>query len=178
MIMDYPGVTELAPDALFIASKSSPVQPLRIRNLRHKLPCGTVILAVAVEAIRRDQTYSIVAMPGFEGGGRDVDGSMMPRTVSTEYTPKVVNAESKVAEPVWPPLLPVVRLVNGHLYDGWQFPETAMTRRLERAFSAVEPLLRQLCNLQQAKLAKGRRGKAVSTAVLVDRINAILAAAV
>lgn len=177
MFMEQTGIDALIPVALFFPTKSSPAQPLRVRQLRRKLACGTEILAVAVEAIHREHTYSIVTQPGFEGGGRDADGSMLPRTVSLDYTPKILNSESNVMEPVWPPLLPTLRLINGQLFDGWQFPETALTRRLERAFSAAEPLLRQLCNLQQSKLVKGRR-KQVCTTVLLDRINAILAAAV
>lgn len=148
--------------------------PLSLKTLRRTLPCGTEILAVAVQVKLRDLTYSIVALPGFEGGGRDADGSMMPRSVSAAYTPKVYNPESQAQEAVWPPLPPTQRLVNGREFTGWQFPETSGTRRLERTYSNVEPLLRQLCNLIQIKLVKGSR-KQVSTTVLVERINELLA---
>jgi hypothetical protein len=146
--------------------------PLTLRTLRHTLPCGTEILAVAVQAVHRDTTYSIVTLPGFEGGGRDVDSSMLPRNVVEAYTPKKFNPESQVAEAVWPPLPPTVRLINGQPFEGWQFPETSMTRRLERTYSRAEPLLRQLCNLVQSRLVKGTRK--VSTSVLTDRITDIL----
>lgn len=150
--------------------------PLTMKTLRRTLPCGTEILAVAVQVKIRELTYSIVAMPGFEGGGRDEDGSMMPRSVSADYTPKVFNPESQAQEAVWPPLPPTMRLVNGREFTGWQFPETSSTRRLERTYANVEPLLRQLCNLIQIKLVKGSR-KQVSTTVLVERINELLASA-
>jgi len=127
-----------------------------------------------VQVKHRELTYSIVALPGFEGGGRDAEGSMMPRSVSAAYTPKVYNAESQAQEAVWPPLPPTMRLVNGREYTDWQFPETSLTRRLERTYGSVEPLLRQLCNLIQVKLVKGSR-KQVSTTVLVERINELLA---
>jgi hypothetical protein len=154
------------------APKASAAIPLTLRTLRRTLPCGTEILAVAVQARHRDHTYSLVALPGFEGGGRDCDGSMLPRSVSEDYTPKLFNPESNKTEAVWPPLPPTMRLINGHEFTGWQFPETSMTRRLERTYAQAEPLLRQLCNLLQVKLVKGSRR--VSTTVLLDRINAIL----
>lgn len=155
--------------------RSAPATPLTLRTLRRTLPCGTEILAVAVQIKHRELTYSIVALPGFEGGGRDADGCMLPRSVSAAYTPKVFNTESQVQEAVWPPLLPTMRLVNGHEFSGWQFPETSLTRRLERTYAGVEPLLRQLCNLIQVKLGKGSRKQQVSTTVLVERINEMLA---
>ncbi|MNF56544.1 hypothetical protein D3C84_380340 [compost metagenome] len=68
-----------------------------------------------------------------------------------------------------------MRLINGHEFGGWQFPETSLTRRLERTYGSVEPLLRQLCNLIQVKLVKGSRKQQVSTAVLVERIHELLA---
>jgi hypothetical protein len=157
------------------AIRTATATPLTLRTLRRTLPCGTEILAVAVQIKHRELTYSIVALPGFEGGGRDADGCMMPRSVSASYTPKLYNPESQVQEAVWPPLPPTVRLVNGHEFTGgWQFPETSLTRRLERSYAGVEPLLRQLCNLIQVKLVKGSR-KQVSTTVLVERINELLA---
>ncbi|MNR19822.1 hypothetical protein D3C85_1366350 [compost metagenome] len=52
-------------------SHASPATPLTLRTLRRTLPCGTEILAVAVQVKYRELTYSIVALPGFEGGGRD-----------------------------------------------------------------------------------------------------------
>lgn len=156
-------------------SHASPATPLTLRTLRRTLPCGTEILAVAVQVKHRELTYSIVALPGFEGGGRDEDGCMMPRSVSMAYTPKVFNTESQVPEAVWPPLPPTMRLINGHEFGGWQFPETSLTRRLERTYGSVEPLLRQLCNLIQVKLVKGSRKQQVSTAVLVERIHELLA---
>lgn len=163
--MDHPPVQAPAP-------RARQAIPLTLRTLRHTLPCGTEILAVAVQAQHRHTTYSIVALPGFEGGGRDVDESMLPRNVVEAYTPKKFNPESQVAENVWPPLAPTVRLINGVPFEGWQFPETSMTRRLERTYAQAEPLLRQLCNLVQSRLVKGTRK--VSTSVLIDRINDIL----
>jgi hypothetical protein len=163
--MDLPPANPPAP-------RAQQAIPLTLRTLRHTLPCGTEILAVAVQAKHRDTTYSIVALPGFEGGGRDVDCSMLSRNVIEAYTPKKFNPESQVPEAVWPPLAPTVRLISGQPFEGWQFPETSMTRRLERTFAQAEPLLRQLCNLLQSRLVKGTRK--VSTSVLVDRINDIL----
>jgi hypothetical protein len=165
---------EPAPLACLPPTHTRPATPLTLRQLRRTLPCGTEILAVAVQAQIRGLTYSLVALPGFEGGGRDSDGSMLPRSVSVAYTPKHFNPESEIAEAVWPPLPPTMRLVNGREFEGWQFPETSLTRRLERTYARAEPLLRQLCNLLQAKLVKRRR-KQVSTAVFLERINAILA---
>lgn len=163
------------PPSLFIPTpRAGTAIPLTLRTLRRTLPCGTEILAVAVQIKHRDHVYSIVALPGFEGGGRDVDGSMLPRNVTDDYTPKVLNPESNKTEAVWPPLPPTMRLIDGHEFPGWQFPETSMTRRLERSFAQVEPLLRQLCNLMQAKLTKGK-SKQVSYAVLAERISMILA---
>lgn len=167
--LDHPAIPPVT------APRTATATPLTLRTLRRTLPCGTEILAVAVQVKHREQTYSIVALPGFEGGGRDGDGCMMPRSVSAAYTPKVYNPESQVQEAVWPPLLPTVRLVNGHEFPGWQFPETSLTRRLERTYAGVEPLLRQLCNLIQGKLVKGSRKQQVSTTVLVERINELLA---
>jgi len=157
-----------------VTPRAGTATPLTLRFLRRTLPCGTEILGVAVQVKHRELMYSIVALPGFEGGGRDAEGSMMPRSVSAAYTPKLYNPESQAQEPVWPPLLPTMRLVNGHEYTDWQFPETSLTRRLERTYAAAEPLLRQLCNLIQVKLVKGSR-KQVSTTVLVERINELLA---
>lgn len=156
-------------------TRAGTATPMTLRTLRRTLPCGTEILAVAVQVQHRELTYSIVALPGFEGGGRDADGSMMPRSVIAAYTPKLYNPESQVPEAVWPPLPPIMRLINGREFGGWQFPETSLTRRLERSFSNAEPLLRQLCNLLQVKLVKGSRKQQVSTTVLVERINELLA---
>lgn len=165
------------PPAHFIPTpRAGTAIPLTLRTLRRTLPCGTEILAVAVQIKHREHVYSIVALPGFEGGGRDLDGSMLPRNVTDAYTPKLLNPESRVPEAVWPPLPPTMRLIDGHEFMGWQFPETSMTRRLERTYAQVEPLLRQLCNLLQAKLAKGK-AKQVSCTVLVERINEILTSA-
>lgn len=174
MFMEHRFDTQLSRVVSFNPTISRQAPPLKLRQLRRTLPCGVDIIGVALQVSKSGFTYTLVALPGFEGGGRDTDGSMLPRAINLDYTPKVFNTESQVKEAVWPPLQPTVRLINGREYDGWQLPETATTRRLERTFSALEPLLRQLCNLLQAKLAKGRR-KQVSYAVLIDRINHVLA---
>ena len=173
MFMEHVVCMDLPPVNVPQPPRAHQAIPLTLRTLRRTLECGTEILAVSVQVVHRGHTYSIVALPGFEGGGRDVDGSMLPRNVSEAYIPKLFNPESQAAEAVWPPLPPTMRLIDGHVFEGWQFPENSLTRRLERTYSNVEPLLRHLCNLLQARLCKGKR-KQVSTTVLVDRINELL----
>lgn len=177
MFMEHPSLAILIPVALTLNnSRSKPAIPLELRQIRKTLPCGVEVLTVAIQATHRDFTYALVAMPGFEGGGRDADGACCPRSVSEAYTPKQFNSESQKMEAVWPPLAPTVRLINGREFQGYQFPETPLTRRMERAWCKVEPLMRQLCNLMQAKLVNGqRKSDPVSYTVLIERIKADLA---
>lgn len=177
MYMEHQYCADLVPVSLhFNDVRARPAIPLELRQIRRTLPCGVPVIGVALQAVHRDFTYVLMAMPGFEGGGRAADGSFCPRSVSEAYTPKVHNPESKKMEAVWPPVAPTIRVINGREYDGAQFPETALTRRMERAWAKAEPLMRNLCNLLQARVANGgSKGDTVSCTVLIERIKALIA---
>ena len=175
MYMEHAPVSQIVPVALSLSqiARRSPAAPLELRQIRRTLPCGVDILTVAIQAKHRDFTYALLCLPGFEGGGRDAEGYCLPRSATDLFTPKAMNPESGRYENVWPALTPTLRLINGREFEGHQFPETQLTRRIERAWNRAEPLIRQLCNLMQSKLVQD--ATPVNYSVLVERIKLILA---
>jgi hypothetical protein len=147
--------------------------PIVLSQCKVRLPHGTIGLRFELSISTSSHIYSIGVYSGLEGGGRDTDMSLLPRSHADEYAPKIEETGTGHLIPLYPPLPALERRIDGVVLVNDHFPEGSTPRRLECAMAKAEPLLRQLVNQRQLHLGKGKAGQ-VADALLITRVKTAL----